>query len=706
MLLNGDLAVTRPGPGDRLGTTVLPARGGGGIVFSLRAGRRQLLIPAQALPYLGRGLSPSLFDLASLRRAESGARLPVLVSYVGRRPALPGVTITSSGRGQATGYLTASSARVFCTALGRQFRADHPRASYGLDGLFADGLTIALPGTAGARDRVTRPRPDFPMHPVTVTGTNLAGKPDTGDEAFLVNAANRQVFSDPIESVNVFYHGTAKFSVPAGTYWAIGAFVADTKNIGRLRLVVLPQFRVTGNHTRIHLAERAASSELGAVTPRPSRLQAWVFGLVRTGLHGSRLGVSTFGFQRDYLWLSPTTRRPSVGSLHTYETQTLTSPTWARGTPYTYNLALAGPAGIIPDQHIAIAQRSLATITERFYQDVPSIGETAPQVNYPALDISVGVPLRLRLPGLQTEYMTGTIPSVTYEVSYGEFFRSEAGGQANDFSTVRAGQKLTEIWNQYPLHPQPFVQVLRGKLAGKIPLIPSAVRAGDKLSLFTTAFSDNTPGHTGVGFFGPANGPHVKLTGRYAVYQNGAEIAHGSPITGNPFAGLPPVMLSHKRSLIRFVLSGSRQGTSYRLSTAFQTTWTWRSAPHPGAKLPQPWLCSLSSRRCAVQPMMTLDYKVRGMSPHGRTAPGRQVIRLTVGHLQLGGHAAITGAAMKFSVDGGRTWQRATVKRTGAGQFTASFTARTGTDVTLRTHATDSSGGSITETIDNAYRTS
>ena len=122
-------------------------------------------------------------------------------------------------------------------------------------------------------------------------------------------------------------------------------------------------------------------------------------------------------------------------------------------------------------------------------------------------------------------------------MSYGEFFRSEAGGQGNDFTNVRAGQKLTEIWNQYPLHPQPFVQLLRGKLAGKIPLIPSALRMGDKLSLFTTAFSDNTPGHTGVGFFGPANGPHVKLTGRYAVFQNGVEIAHGNPITGNPFAG-------------------------------------------------------------------------------------------------------------------------------------------------------------------------
>ena len=174
---------------------------------------------------------------------------------------------------------------------------------------------------------------------------------------------------------------------------------------------------------------------------------------------------------------------------------------------------------------------------------------------------------------------------------------------------------------------------------------------------------------------------------------------------GTPSPGLPPVTLSHKRSLIRFVLSGSRQGKLYRLSTGFQTTWTWRSAPHPGAELPPAWLCSLSGRRCKVQPMMTLNYKVHGMSLNGSTAAGRQVIGLTVGHLQLGGHAPITGATVQVSVDGGRTWRQATVKRTGAGQFTASFTAPAGAGVTLRTHATDSAGGSITETIDNAYRT-
>ena len=47
-------------------------------------------IPTAALPYLGRGLSPSLFRVSALEKAESGGRLPVEVTFSGRRPAIPG----------------------------------------------------------------------------------------------------------------------------------------------------------------------------------------------------------------------------------------------------------------------------------------------------------------------------------------------------------------------------------------------------------------------------------------------------------------------------------------------------------------------------------------------------------------------------------------------------------------------------------------
>ena len=48
------------------------------------------------------------------------------------------------------GYLTAASEAAFGAALDRQFAADYARASYGTDGLFADGVSIGLPGKAAA----------------------------------------------------------------------------------------------------------------------------------------------------------------------------------------------------------------------------------------------------------------------------------------------------------------------------------------------------------------------------------------------------------------------------------------------------------------------------------------------------------------------------------------------------------------------------
>jgi hypothetical protein len=60
---------------------------------------------------------------------------------------------------------------------------------------------------------------------------------------------------------------------------------------------------------------------------------------------------------------------------------------------------------------------------------------------------------------------------------------------------------------------------------------------------------------------------------------------------------------------------------------------------------------------------------------------------------------------VSVSFDGGRTWHPVTV--TGHdGSYTATFTAPAGATVSLRTSASDAAGGSISETITDAYQTS
>lgn len=177
LLLNGDRALVSSTAG---GHTTSIQRGPGlsglaGEVTTFRTAANTFLFPTAALPYLGRGLDPSLFELTALRHAEHGGRLPVTLHYRGTPHAMPGITVTRRGVGTAQGYLTAASALKFGAALARQMLADHPHGRYGRDGLFAGGLSIALTGAPAAVP--ARPhRISFPMHTLTVRGTNLAGR--------------------------------------------------------------------------------------------------------------------------------------------------------------------------------------------------------------------------------------------------------------------------------------------------------------------------------------------------------------------------------------------------------------------------------------------------------------------------------------------------------------------------------------------------
>jgi hypothetical protein len=105
----------------------------------------------------------------------------------------------------------------------------------------------------------------------------------------------------------------------------------------------------------------------------------------------------------------------------------------------------------------------------------------------------------------------------------------------------------------------------------------------------------------------------------------------------------------------------------------------------------------------AVQPLLTLRYRVAGMGLNGSASPGQQMVRLSIGHLQLTKATPITSVAVSASLDGGKTWHPARVTGSGT-SYAAAFNAPGRAMVTLKTTATDAAGGSITQTIINAYQ--
>jgi hypothetical protein len=703
LLLNGDRAVVSSAQGGPVAAAIRPAPGTtlARSLLKARLGGHSYLIPMAALPYLGHGLDVSLFDVAALRKAESGGRLPVSLRFRAHLPTLPGVTVTHTGAGVAQGFLTASSAPAFGAALARQLKADHGKASYGADGMFAGGLSISLPG-AGS----TPARPHFPMHVLTVKGTTLSGKPDTGDLVDVLNVNDLAAFGAFFDSENEFFHGTSKFSVPTGTYWAIGIFFTNSG----FRLDVLPQFKVRGDTVQ-RVSEKAAASKVSFVTPRPARLQDENLTLVR----GGRRALASFGFDagNGSIWINPTSRRPADGSLHLF-TGGLLSSTGHPKTRYDYTLNFAAPAGIIPPQHHVTRPRDLATASERYYQDLRSTGGwiteggTAYQISTSFIG---GLIPSLRLPARQIQYISAR-PAMLWQTQYWEDYNSLAGGQTESFRLLHGRQHISERWNRYPLHPGVNAAFPHTNLFLQV---PSAVRAGNTLILNVTPFSDNNPAHlSSSGFGGSIFGGGPKVTGSYALYENGRKIASGN--AAKAAAGgtglFLQAKLSHKPARIKFSMKASRASKRYLLSPASADVWTWRSAPRPKATVPAPWFCGFDpatgrlDRHCAVQRMMTLRYDVAGLGLTGRAGPGRQVIHITVGHLQQASATRVSHAWAQVSFNGGKTWRAIRVARTGAAKLRATFKAPKNSHVSLRVHVAGHGGASLSETILRAYATS
>ena len=718
LLINGDrVTMTQTPSGLREAVTRAPASGPGGVLVRLAVGGSAYEIPADALPYLNQGLSPALFDLGSLVKLESGGRLPVQVGYQGRLHALPGVTITSSGGGTARGYLTAASATVFGAALARQAAADHARASYGRDGMFAGGVSVGLPGQSAAPSA----RPDFPMHTVTVKGTNLAGRPDTGDTVDLFDV-DSTLYESQIGSFSVFYHGIAKYSVPAGHYLAVAYFTEFSHaEIAGFRLVTLPQFTVAAN-TTVVLDERTANSRVEFVTPRPSVVKDVTLGMYRVTGNGAIITLAVDALVPGTgsgptgpfpIWTNVTTRPVTVGKLWTVATGYLTSPASAP-CPYEYDLAVVSPSGVIGPQRHVLAPASLATVHAGFYQDGRSTGAWTPGgvfafqwLDPGTADALFDLPFfdsfMIAVPRVETQYFSAS-PTLAWMNQYDPNWNFGFGGQSDAPRTFSPGEVTTENWGAFPLHPTPGVNLLGPD--NPAPVKPSATRSGNQLSVIVTPFGDNTPGHIGSGFFGVP--PGNTLTGHYELDQNGITIASGNALQGQS-TGFGSLLvqagLSAKPARIRFVLTAARTGPAYPLSGASQTVWTWRSAPHPGARLPKGWICPDATQSCSVEPMMTLLYNVAGLAVDGSAPAGPQQVQVTAGHLQLARAVTVTGATAQVSFDDGKTWRPASVTPTGGGRFNVTFTAPPSAYISLRVQASDAAGGQITETITRAYQT-
>jgi hypothetical protein len=667
-----------------------------GALTAHTIGGHQYAIPLIAMPYLGRGLDPSLFDLAALAAHEAAGRIPVRVAYHGTSPpVLPGVMVTHAAAGTATGYLTVTSAGTFGAALWKQYLADHSRASYGSDGLFASGVSIALAGAAVAiHGAAVHPR--YPMHTLTMRGIDPTGRPDTGDEVVVLNVDDATALDRNYAAISFFYDGTAKYSVPSGRYWAFGMF--PDFSTGALHLVALPQFTVSGN-TTVTVDARTADSGITFSTPRPATVLGGSFDFIRTAANGTSDGeaflLSGFG-SGPIAYISPVSKAPSDGTVQTYTSGSLVPPPGSPQT-YAYQLVFAGPQGTVPVQHWTATSASLATVHENLYSAVPMTGNFTATGWYPAQGggFSEGGPLAL--PARYTVYLSSGNGRIVWQASYFQEYSTTPGMQFGAYRTYQPGQVVTEAWNDFPLRFAPHVSELTS--AGAFTSI-SADRAGNTLTLNLVPFGDSTYGHTGVGYGSDSRGT-------YRITENGKTIASGNALASLIYGTFyHQVKLGGKPSTVAFTLTASRTARPFPLSTAITTTWTWQSVYAARHTVPAWWSCTdvEGDRNCVTQPLLTLGYAVASEGLDGLTAPGAQQLTVTPGHLQLAAAPRATEVSVQVSFDDGKTWHAASVTKAGAA-YHASFAAPKSTYVTLRVIAADAAGGRISETITRAWAT-
>ncbi|MEV0069562.1 hypothetical protein [Amycolatopsis sp. NPDC050768] len=672
LLITGDVVTVHDVGGGRETYDVAPAaaKGPARSLVHLGLGGRNYEIPATAVPYLGNGLDLGLFDVD--KAASDHVTTP-------------------------TRTFDRAAAQNFGAQLAKQYTADRARGTFGGRGLFAGGATYGTSAPAKKQPRTV-------LNTLTFAANEADGTPSDTGVAFLTNTDDSTLL-DSNESVNYFYDGTAKYSVPAGNYSAISVFftTAADGTVSGVREVVDPEFAVKGDKT-VRMDAAKASSKVTWVTPRPALLDDNGFLVRRAAKTGPAFSLDYDAGPGVPLWISPVAKPVQTGALQTYPYARLVSPP-SSGTPYEYWLQKAS-IGSIPKQRYTVTSADLATLDTSYYAEQESIGRVQRSGLF-AFEDGGGRPgVPIDLPRHQIEYVSAA-PDLLWFGGTAKFVSqpgSWVGGQFMTGEVYRGGQTATEGYGKFPLHTAEAVAV-GTPIKGSTHVAPGAVRAGDDVSISLIPLSDNQPGHSG----GLRGGPNDTVSGHYTLTQDGTIVAQGVPGDDVQFTQA----VSPEPATLGLTVDAARSGPMFSLSTAAHTEWTWRSQHVEGAALPAPLQCSVvrgadPGALCQAEPLLMPGYDIGGLGLDGSTASGPQSLDVTFAHVQTSAVSAVSAATVQFSTDGGATWQDATVTPGADGTFHAAYSVVPddfrGMAVALRVTAADAGGSTVAETITAAYR--
>ncbi|HEY4457209.1 MAG TPA: hypothetical protein VGN81_23060 [Pseudonocardiaceae bacterium] len=653
-LITGDQVLVRDGE-----YTTLPAAGSSLTSYQTANGDRYF-VPPEAMPYLSHALDPALFDATT--NAATSLRLTFAAGSTPTAP--PGITLTSVSGNTAIGY--ASSGSAFTAALRAAIGADHVAGRAPGSTPPVPGLTDVAPADAAPNPVAT---PHFPLHVVQINVNDLTGNPLGSGEVGIVDLDNVHT----VQSVVPIDDGLNKITLPAGHYVAIG-LLQDFDADGNTTQVhnVVQQFTVpdtAGTTTTVTLEESAASARIGVTVPKPVTAQYEETDFLVTDPNGQSTLFGWGGASTVPLYVSPAPPL-TVGTLDY-------TASWGGSSPdpkqnYRYDVSFGSANGIPADEHDIVTAGQISTVHDQIFAD-PAVRGAQNRFGSGGYDPAMaaygpnGVAYRAPTPGDLTDYVASTKGDQWQQFSFdANLVLSRA-----DVRTYLPGHDYSVEWGHGPIAPT------LGRHAG--PYNCYACVDGSTLTLAFDAFGDSDPSHTGAMLFNLPGAEHVTL------YRDGTDVIDGNGY-GAQLAVDPATPATY-----RAVLDVNETGNpKFSQSTATHTDLT---VPYDPATLAG-----------TVLPAMTLNYHLATDETNTSSAPV-QVLNLRVGHVSYdgqGSRAPITTVSVQVSVDGGTTWQQAAVAGT-AGNYVVLWPNKPGTSPSIRVTATDANGGSITQTVTNAY---
>ncbi|GAB1510448.1 S8 family peptidase [Actinophytocola sp. KF-1] len=211
-----------------------------------------------------------------------------------------------------------------------------------------------------------------------------------------------------------------------------------------------------------------------------------------------------------------------------------------------------------------------------------------------------------------------------------------------------------------------------------------ASRSGDVVGFTLPLYSDAGLDRAGVSEVD---------SGRTVLYREGVRVGE----TAQP--GVGQFEVPAEQAAYRLEVDSRRADVS-EFSTRVSCVWTFTSARPAEDPDPKP-----KGKGGTGLPLMAVRFAPPDLDPSNATDAGAITVPVTVQRPYNAPAATVEALTVDTSFDDGRTWRPAPVTMTGPDSATVAITHPRGARyVSLRAHATDSAGGTVTQTIIRAYR--